>query len=103
MSTRTEAKPSRKNRGRGAGEGTIYSREEVRTRKRQDGTLAEYHVERWQAVVDLGVKNGKRQRKYLTGRTREEVARKLNAALHERDQGRSGAWRGPAACRGTRL
>ena len=46
---------------RGRGEGSI--------RKRQDG--------RWEAVVQMGYFEGKRQRKSVYGRTRAEVNRKL--------------------------
>lgn len=50
---------------RGAGEGSIY--------ERADG--------RWAAVVDMGWRDGKRQRKFVYGKTRREAARKLAAAL----------------------
>jgi integrase len=56
---------------RGAGEGAIY--------KSPDG--------RWRATIDLGWKNGKRQRKYLSGRTRTEVAEKLRAVRREQEDG----------------
>jgi len=56
---------------RGAGEGAIY--------KSPDG--------RWRASVDLGWKDGKRQRKYLSGRTRTEVAEKLRAVRREQEDG----------------
>jgi integrase len=58
-------------RRRGAGEGSIY--------RRPDG--------RWVAVLDLGWRDGKRARKYLYGRTRELVARKLARALAQQQQG----------------
>jgi integrase len=90
MKTLSEPAPGRKRRGRGAGEGTIYSHVEHRSRVRKsDGQVLEYDVERWFGTVDLGVVAGKRQRKYLTGRTREEVAGKLIEALHARNRGRS--------------
>ncbi len=60
-----------KRRTRGQNEGSIY--------QRQDG--------RWVAVLNLGWKNGKRDRKYLYGKTRAEVAEKLNARLRDRHQG----------------
>lgn len=41
-------------------------------RQRPDG--------RWEATIDLGVVDGKRRRKYLYGKTRREVARKLDDA-----------------------
>jgi integrase len=56
---------------RGHGEGSITLR--------QDG--------RWSAIVDLGYIDGRRQRKTLYGKTRAEVARKLNAALTQKEQG----------------
>ena len=57
---------------RGNGEGAIY--------QDADG--------RWRSVVDLGWQDGKRRRKYLSGRTRADVAQKLRAALEARDAGR---------------
>ncbi|WP_045875087.1 site-specific integrase [Pseudofrankia sp. DC12] len=62
--------PARKGR-RGAGEGAIY----------KDATG------RWRAVVDLGWKNGKRQRKYLSGQTRAEVAEKLRKVRRQQEDG----------------
>jgi integrase len=58
-------------RRRGQGEGSIY--------RRPDG--------RWVAVLDLGWRDGKRTRKYLYGRTREQVARTLARALTQQQQG----------------
>lgn len=56
---------------RGKGEGSIY--------KRQDG--------RWSGSVDLGWEGGKRQRKTVYGRTRQEVAHKLNDLLKAKRDG----------------
>jgi integrase len=56
---------------RGAGEGAIY--------KDTSG--------RWRATVDLGWKDGKRQRKYLSGRTRAEVAEKLRTVRRQQEDG----------------
>ncbi|WP_018504441.1 tyrosine-type recombinase/integrase [Parafrankia discariae] len=56
---------------RGAGEGAIY--------KDASG--------RWRATVDLGWKAGKRQRKYLSGKTRAEVAEKLRSLRREQEDG----------------
>lgn len=56
---------------RGNGEGSIY--------QSADG--------RWRGYVDLGYINGKRQRKYVTGRTRKDVAAQLRAAVYARDAG----------------
>jgi integrase len=58
-------------RRRGHGEGSIY--------RRSDG--------RWVAVLDLGWRDGKRARKYLYARTREQVARTLARALTQQQQG----------------
>jgi integrase len=51
-------------RRRGRGEGSIH--------QRPDG--------RWCALIDLGIINGKRRRKYIYGATRKEVVEKLKAA-----------------------
>lgn len=56
---------------RGAGEGTIY--------RRNDG--------RWEASVHLGYMNGKRRRRSIYGKTRREVQDKLAAALRDHEQG----------------
>jgi integrase len=58
-------------RRRGPGEGSIY--------RRRDG--------RWVAVLDLGWRDGKRARKYLYSRTREQMPRKLARALAQQQQG----------------
>jgi integrase len=55
---------------RGNGEGTIT--------QRKDG--------RWEAKIDV-TEAGKRRRKSIYGRTRQEVARRLTQALRDRDQG----------------
>ena len=59
-----------RSRRRGHGEGTIYE---------QDG--------RWRAVVDLGFENGKRKRKYLSGKTKREVLQKLAQKQQAHAQG----------------
>jgi len=83
----TDTKPKRddgqRRRGRGSGEGTIYKR--IDARRRKDGTVVE--VERWLAMVDLGVQSGKRKRQVLYGTTRTEVAQKLTKVLRDRDRG----------------
>ncbi len=56
---------------RGNGEGSIY--------KDAEG--------RWRSVVDLGYRDGRRRRKYLSGRTRAEVAGKLRRVLDEHEAG----------------
>jgi integrase len=63
------ATPSKKRRGRG--EGGIYQRD--------DG--------RWCACLDLGWLNGKRNRKYIYGATRKEVADKLHALKEQHLKG----------------
>ncbi|ONH36594.1 site-specific integrase [Protofrankia sp. BMG5.30] len=60
-----------KKRRRGNGEGAIY--------KGSDG--------RWRATVDLGWVGGKRQRKYLSGRTRAEVADRLRTLHRQQEDG----------------
>ncbi|GAB4426144.1 MAG: site-specific integrase [Chloroflexi bacterium OHK40] len=58
-------------RRRGAGEGSIY--------QRADGS--------WCAIIDLGMVNGKRKRKFIYGSSRKEVAEKLKQLLHQQQQG----------------
>jgi len=65
----------RRPKGRGQGEGAIYSRIEKYTKR--DGTVTE--VARWCAAISLP--NG--DRKVLYGRTRDQVAKKLNKALSD--------------------
>jgi integrase len=57
---------------RGQNEGTVYWLEER---------------QRWCASVSLGYEGGKRRRKYVYGRTAEEVQRRKNALLHDLDKG----------------
>jgi len=56
---------------RGHNEGSLYQRE-------KDG--------RWVARVHLGYKSGKRDRMYIYGKTRKEVAEKLKKALATQQQ-----------------
>ena len=58
-------------RRRGAGEGSIY--------QRTDGS--------WCAIIDLGIVNGKRKRKFVYGAMRKEVAEQLKLLLHQQQQG----------------
>lgn len=58
-------------RRRGAGDGSIY--------QRADGS--------WCAIIDLGMVNGKRKRKFIYGSSRKEVAEKLTQLLHQQQQG----------------
>ncbi len=60
-----------KGKRRGAGEGTVY--------KGPDG--------RWRGAVDLGWQDGKRIRKYLSGRTQNEVLAKVRAARQDLEHG----------------
>ena len=53
------------------GEGSVY--------QRADG--------RWAAQVDMGWKNGRRQRKVIYGRTRRDVQNRLRAALKAKQEG----------------
>ncbi|MDP9358351.1 MAG: site-specific integrase [Chloroflexota bacterium] len=57
---------------RGQNEGSIHQR-------KSDG--------RWVGCVNLGYKNGKRDRKYFYGTTRREVAEKLKVALRDQQLG----------------
>ena len=57
---------------RGRGEGALYKRQD----RRPDGTIRI----RWAGEVDLGWVDGRRARKTVYGRTREEAKEKLNAA-----------------------
>jgi integrase len=72
--------PTRKVGKRGNGEGSIYQDAEGR----------------WRSVVDLGYRNGKRRRKYLSGQTRAQVAGKLRQVLDEQDAGVQITTDGPA-------
>jgi integrase len=56
---------------RGHGEGSIHLRD--------DG--------RWCAVIDLGIINGKRKRKYIYGETRKAVQEQLRALQREQEAG----------------
>ncbi len=58
-----------------------------RRRGNGEGSITELPDGRWQSRVDLGYVNGKRVRKAYFGKTRAEAARKLNAALAERERG----------------
>jgi len=58
-------------RRRGAGEGSIY--------QRADGS--------WCAIIDLGMINGKRKRKFIYGSSRKDVTEKLKQLLHQQQQG----------------
>jgi integrase len=58
-----------------------------RRRGSGEGSITELADGRWQARIDLGYVNGKRQRKAYFGKTRQEAARKLNGALAERERG----------------
>lgn len=60
---------------------------QARRRGRGEGSITQRADGRWQARVDLGYVDGKRRAKYLYGKTRQEVARKLTAALRDQQQG----------------
>ncbi len=59
------------NKKRGQGEGNIY--------KRADG--------RWAARISAGYRNGKRSRRWVYGKTRSAVAKKLRATILASEQG----------------
>lgn len=56
-------------------------------RGRGEGSITQLPDGRYQARVDLGYVNGKRQRKVVYGKTRKEAADKLNAALAKKNDG----------------
>ena len=58
-------------------------------KRRSNGEGAIYQTKdgRWRAAVDLGWKDGKRDRKYLSGPTKAAVARKVREALAQVDAG----------------
>jgi integrase len=58
-------------------------------KRRSNGEGAIYQTKdgRWRAAVDLGWKDGKRDRKYLSGPTKAAVARKVREALAQADAG----------------
>jgi integrase len=68
--TQQKDKP-KKAKTRGQGEGSIY--------QRKDG--------RWVSEVQLGYSNGKRDRKFVYGKTRKEVADQLADILNKQKQG----------------
>lgn len=51
------------------------------------GSIYQAKDGRWRAAVHVGFKNGKRNRKMLSGATRAEVAEKLKKALRDQQQG----------------
>ena len=59
------------------------------TRRRGQGEGAIYRDAsgRWRASIDLGWRDGRRRRKYLSAPTRAEVLRQLRAATQARDAG----------------
>jgi integrase len=74
METRSQSQPKRngaRTSRRGHGEGGI--------RQRADG--------RWEATIDLGYRDGRRQRKSLYGKTRAQVAKQLRDFQGDRDNG----------------
>jgi integrase len=58
-------------------------------KRRTHGEGAIYQTKdgRWRAAVDLGWKDGARQRKYLSGTTKSVVARKVREALAQAEAG----------------
>src|SRR3954465_10944459 len=58
-------------------------------KRRSNGEGAIYQTKdgRWRAAVDLGWKDGKRDRKYLSGPTKAAVAKKVREALAQADAG----------------
>jgi integrase len=58
-----------------------------RRRSSGDGSIYQDKNGRWRASIDLGYINGKRRRKQLSGKTRQQVAAKLKAALKAQEAG----------------
>ncbi len=58
-----------------------------KSRGRNEGSIFRRADGRWSATVSLGYRNGRRWRKMLYGKTRAEVAEKLNAALRDQSLG----------------
>jgi integrase len=56
-------------------------------RGKNEGTIAKRKDGRWAARITTGYLDGKQQRRWLYGKTREEVARKLSQALINQQQG----------------
>ena len=56
-------------------------------RGQNEGTIVKRADGRWVAVVNLGWQDGKRKRKSYYGKTRAEVAAKLNRAISDLDKG----------------
>jgi integrase len=56
-------------------------------RGKGEGSITQLPDGRWQARIDLGYVNGKRKRKSIYGKTREEVAKKLTRALADHQRG----------------
>lgn len=59
----------------------------AKRRGRGEGSIFQQTDGRWTAVVNLGFEDGKRRRKVHYGRTRAEVAKKLNRALGKHERG----------------
>src|SRR5215207_7525200 len=59
----------------------------ARRRERGDGAVYQRKDGLWCAVLDLGYVDGKRQRKWLYGKTRKEVVEKLREAQRQQGQG----------------
>jgi integrase len=71
--------------------GKIVQTETISNKRRRghgEGTITQLPDGRWQARVDFGYVGGKRKRKALYGKTRQEVARKLAKALADQQDGR---------------
>ena len=56
-------------------------------RGRNEGSIYRRQDRRWVGVVELGYKDGQRRRKYFYGRTRRDVAQRLNAAIRGQAEG----------------
>jgi integrase len=65
-------------------------------RQRGEGSIYK-QGDLWRAVVDLGWEDGRRKRKYLSGKTQAEVVAKLRAALGQASVGQVTTGRAPTA------
>lgn len=59
----------------------------VRRRTRGEGSVYKHSDGRWRGVVTVGHAGGKRQRRYVYGRTKVEAARKVREVLSAQDAG----------------
>jgi integrase len=63
-------------------------------RRRSPGEGSAYRLEdgSWRGFVDLGWQDGRRRRKYVRGKTKTEVQRKIRHLLIEAEGGSAAPW-----------